>query len=150
MKNTLYLEICTSVCYYVLCKGRRKMKKVVCNVVYLVRVPAWYDDKGISMHDVGTFESKQDAYVAGELYVYALRHAQVRNLPKKVYRASMEEVLIPEGKPTGCYKDLDEFFIANRHVRDLSRFYDKSFVDNLVATANNNYKQFAEEEQEEQ
>ena len=34
-------------------------------------------------------------------------------------------------------------------MRDLTRFYDKSFVDNLVATANNNYKQFAEEEQDE-
>ena len=112
-------------------------------------MPAWYDDKGMVMYSVGDFADEQDAYIAGELYQYALRHTELRNAPKKVYRASLEESLIPEGKPTGCYKDLDEFFIANRHMRDLTRFYDKSFVDNLVATATQNYKKFAEEEQDE-
>lgn len=114
------------------------MKKVLCNVLYEVKIPVHHKEMGNIALDVGLFAEKEDAEFAGMITKRILDGSEDYELMLSVYDYSVAREYLPDSEMknqqnnTRYYSDLNHFAMNDKFVKD---FVNKYGVDSLEMLA---------------
>lgn len=100
------------------------MKKVLCNVLYEVKIPVYHKEMGDISLDVGLFDEKEDAEVAGMITKRILDNSEDYEQMLSVFDYSVAREYLPDSEmrnqqnSTRYYPDLNHFAMNDKFVND--------------------------------
>jgi len=114
------------------------MKKIVCNVLYAPIIPVFYQRGGMHSHKLGVFVEEKDAFIAAEIFSYAIQNMELFDKPQKVYNVGFEEVIVTEDKTEKRidFHSLDEYIesdkLINQLIKNVGKKNFKKIVDDAI------------------